>query len=60
MTAHVCLSSSQIDYEETNRDVAKVCAGQTETGEADAMFILESGATLANVRPRRPTKQRQY
>ncbi|OBT72934.1 hypothetical protein VF21_08491 [Pseudogymnoascus sp. 05NY08] len=26
-----------------------VCAGQTETGEADAMFILEDGATLSNV-----------
>ncbi len=28
---------------------AKVCQGQTETGEADAMFVLENGATLANV-----------
>lgn len=27
----------------------KVCAGQTETGEKDAMFILEEGATLSNV-----------
>ncbi|KAF4977320.1 hypothetical protein FZEAL_6143 [Fusarium zealandicum] len=27
----------------------KVCQGQTETGEADAMFILEDGATLSNV-----------
>ncbi|KAJ9138081.1 Polysaccharide lyase family 3 [Pleurostoma richardsiae] len=26
-----------------------VCKGQTETGEKDAMFILESGATLSNV-----------
>ncbi|KAI0407845.1 pectate lyase [Xylaria palmicola] len=26
-----------------------VCQGQTETGEADAMFILEDGATLSNV-----------
>ncbi|CAI6100509.1 hypothetical protein V2G26_008116 [Clonostachys chloroleuca] len=26
-----------------------VCQGQTETGEKDAMFILESGATLSNV-----------
>lgn len=26
-----------------------VCAGQSETGEKDAMFILESGATLSNV-----------
>ncbi|KAI1750208.1 pectate lyase [Xylaria castorea] len=26
-----------------------VCQGQTETGEADAMFILEAGATLSNV-----------
>ncbi|EPS42190.1 hypothetical protein H072_3890 [Dactylellina haptotyla CBS 200.50] len=26
-----------------------VCQGQTETGEADAMFILESGATIKNV-----------
>ncbi|KAF3909329.1 hypothetical protein ABW20_dc0110301 [Dactylellina cionopaga] len=26
-----------------------VCQGQTETGEADAMFILESGATIRNV-----------
>lgn len=28
---------------------AKVCAEQDETGEADAMFVLESGATLSNV-----------
>ncbi|KAJ6258618.1 hypothetical protein Dda_6665 [Drechslerella dactyloides] len=27
----------------------KVCAEQDETGEADAMFILEAGATLSNV-----------
>ncbi|EPS45097.1 hypothetical protein H072_929 [Dactylellina haptotyla CBS 200.50] len=27
----------------------KVCEEQTETGEDDAMFILESGATLSNV-----------
>ncbi|TDZ33649.1 putative pectate lyase F [Colletotrichum spinosum] len=27
----------------------RVCAEQDETGEADAMFVLESGATLANV-----------
>ncbi|KAH6995145.1 pectate lyase [Ilyonectria destructans] len=27
----------------------KVCQGQTETGEKDAMFILEDGATLSNV-----------
>ncbi|KAF3162537.1 hypothetical protein TWF106_006818 [Orbilia oligospora] len=27
----------------------KVCADQKETGEADAMFILESGATIRNV-----------
>ncbi|KAF5026741.1 hypothetical protein F66182_1160 [Fusarium sp. NRRL 66182] len=27
----------------------KVCKDQTETGEADAMFILEDGATLSNV-----------
>ncbi|WYZ42667.1 hypothetical protein EsH8_VI_000366 [Colletotrichum jinshuiense] len=27
----------------------KVCAEQDETGEADAMFVLESGATLSNV-----------
>ncbi|KAK7421380.1 hypothetical protein QQX98_002274 [Neonectria punicea] len=27
----------------------KVCQDQTETGEKDAMFILESGATLSNV-----------
>ncbi|KAK4234049.1 pectate lyase-domain-containing protein [Achaetomium macrosporum] len=27
----------------------KVCQGQTETGEADAMFVLEDGATLQNV-----------
>ncbi|KAL3293823.1 pectate lyase [Colletotrichum asianum] len=27
----------------------RVCQEQTETGEADAMFVLESGATLANV-----------
>ncbi|KAK4098447.1 polysaccharide lyase family 3 protein [Parathielavia hyrcaniae] len=26
-----------------------VCKGQAETGEKDAMFILESGATLSNV-----------
>ncbi|RSL88901.1 hypothetical protein CEP51_001510 [Fusarium floridanum] len=26
-----------------------VCQDQTETGEADAMFILENGATLSNV-----------
>ncbi|KAI3319124.1 pectate lyase [Xylariaceae sp. AK1471] len=26
-----------------------VCQGQSETGEADAMFILEAGATLSNV-----------
>ncbi|KAM5344497.1 hypothetical protein ACJ41O_013033 [Fusarium nematophilum] len=26
-----------------------VCKGQDETGEADAMFILEDGATLSNV-----------
>jgi pectate lyase len=26
-----------------------VCAEQDETGEADAMFILENGATLSNV-----------
>lgn len=26
-----------------------VCQGQTETGEDDAMFILEDGATLSNV-----------
>lgn len=29
--------------------VAAVCQGQTETGEKDAMFILENGATLSNV-----------
>lgn len=28
---------------------ARVCAEQDETGEDDAMFILEEGATLANV-----------
>lgn len=28
---------------------ANVCQGQTETGEKDAMFILEAGATLSNV-----------
>ncbi|KAJ2998184.1 hypothetical protein NUW58_g406 [Xylaria curta] len=27
----------------------KVCKGQSETGEKDAMFILENGATLSNV-----------
>jgi hypothetical protein len=27
----------------------KVCADQDETGEADAIFILEPGATLQNV-----------
>ncbi|KAL0936269.1 pectate lyase [Colletotrichum truncatum] len=27
----------------------RVCAEQDETGEADSMFVLESGATLANV-----------
>ena len=27
----------------------KVCAEQDETGEADAIFILENGATLSNV-----------
>ncbi|KAJ6256802.1 hypothetical protein Dda_8670 [Drechslerella dactyloides] len=27
----------------------KVCQGQSETGESDAMFILESGATIRNV-----------
>ncbi|CAM1501231.1 Fc.00g103930.m01.CDS01 [Cosmosporella sp. VM-42] len=27
----------------------KVCQGQSETGEKDAMFILEDGATLSNV-----------
>ncbi|KAK7214464.1 hypothetical protein V2G26_002467 [Clonostachys chloroleuca] len=27
----------------------KVCAEQDETGEADAMFVLEDGATLSNV-----------
>uniref|UniRef100_L2FK51 Pectate lyase n=1 Tax=Colletotrichum fructicola (strain Nara gc5) TaxID=1213859 RepID=L2FK51_COLFN len=27
----------------------RVCQEQTETGEADAMFVLEAGATLANV-----------
>ncbi|KAF7557673.1 hypothetical protein G7046_g5980 [Stylonectria norvegica] len=27
----------------------KVCEEQTETGEAEAMFILEAGATLSNV-----------
>ncbi|EWC44467.1 hypothetical protein DRE_06735 [Drechslerella stenobrocha 248] len=27
----------------------KVCQGQTETGEKDAMFILEAGATIRNV-----------
>ncbi|KAL2162487.1 hypothetical protein VTH06DRAFT_7401 [Thermothelomyces fergusii] len=27
----------------------RVCAEQTETGEKDAMFILEDGATLSNV-----------
>jgi hypothetical protein len=26
-----------------------VCQGQTETGEDDAMFVLEDGATLSNV-----------
>ncbi|KXJ97348.1 pectate lyase [Microdochium bolleyi] len=26
-----------------------VCQGQTETGEKDAMFVLENGATLSNV-----------
>lgn len=28
---------------------ARVCAEQDETGEAEAMFILEDGATLSNV-----------
>jgi pectate lyase len=28
---------------------ASVCQGQTETGEADTIFILEDGATIANV-----------
>ncbi|RPA72330.1 hypothetical protein BJ508DRAFT_319836 [Ascobolus immersus RN42] len=28
---------------------SKVCADQTETGEKDAMFILEDGATISNV-----------
>ena len=28
---------------------ASVCQGQSETGEKDAMFILENGATLSNV-----------
>lgn len=31
------------------RILASVCQGQTETGEKDAMFILENGATLSNV-----------
>lgn len=26
-----------------------MCAEQTETGEADTIFILEAGATLSNV-----------
>jgi hypothetical protein len=29
--------------------IASVCKGQDETGEKDAMFILENGATLSNV-----------
>jgi len=29
--------------------IAAVCQGQAETGEKDAMFILENGATLSNV-----------
>ena len=32
-----------------HRTSADVCQGQTETGEADTIFILETGATLANV-----------
>ncbi|PVH72406.1 polysaccharide lyase family 3 protein, partial [Cadophora sp. DSE1049] len=32
-----------------HRTSADVCQGQTETGEADTIFILENGATLANV-----------
>ncbi|KAI8935473.1 hypothetical protein NX059_008043 [Plenodomus lindquistii] len=28
---------------------SNTCSGQTETGEADAVFILESGAVLSNV-----------
>jgi hypothetical protein len=29
--------------------IASVCQGQSETGESDAMFILEDGATISNV-----------
>ncbi|KAG4433405.1 hypothetical protein IFR05_011117 [Cadophora sp. M221] len=32
-----------------HRTSADVCQGQTETGEKDTIFILEDGATLANV-----------
>jgi hypothetical protein len=32
-----------------NSMIAKVCEEQTETGEADTIFILEDGATLSNV-----------
>ena len=38
-----------VGYETDNR-LARVCAGQEETGEADAMFVLQDGATLSNVR----------
>lgn len=37
--------------------VAKVCQEQKETGEADAMFVLEDGATLSNVRARQTPVQ---
>lgn len=33
----------------TESILASVCQGQTETGESDAMFILENGATISNV-----------
>jgi hypothetical protein len=33
----------------SNTVIARVCREQVETGEKDAMFILEDGATLANV-----------
>ena len=33
----------------TESILASVCQGQSETGESDAMFILENGATISNV-----------
>ena len=43
------LSPTYLSREITNTKSANTCQAQTETGQKDAMFILENGAKIKNV-----------